>query len=112
MASFASPPASIADPAVTDAARATAPANKTPADANAQSPAADAAAKLRHDENISRKNTLIPTDLLVRLDEDAGRFVQTFSDAVTHETLLQYPSDVQLAFSRAVNAYLRARLET
>lgn len=45
---------------------------------------------------------------LVLFDEDAGRFVHTLTDARTQETILQYPSESQLAYSRAVMAYLRA----
>ncbi|MBL8537734.1 MAG: hypothetical protein JNM59_10065 [Hyphomonadaceae bacterium] len=46
--------------------------------------------------------------LQVQLDKDAGRFVQTLTDASTHETLRKYPSEAQLAYSRAVMAYMRA----
>ena len=46
--------------------------------------------------------------LSVRLDDEAGRFVQTWSDPTTHEPVRSYPSETQLAFSRAVSAYVRA----
>lgn len=46
--------------------------------------------------------------LLVRFDEEAGRFVQTLTDASSEETIWRYPREAQLAYSRAVMAYLRA----
>jgi hypothetical protein len=46
--------------------------------------------------------------LLVQLDAEAGRFVQTWKDASTEEIVWRYPSEAQLAFSRAVSAYQRA----
>ncbi len=49
-----------------------------------------------------------PAHLLVRMDAEAGRFVQTMTDSTTQETLWRYPSEAQLAYSRAVSAYLRA----
>lgn len=52
---------------------------------------------------------LTPNKLQVSLDEGAERFVQTISDPETSETLLRYPSETQLAYSRAIMAYLRAQ---
>ena len=75
-------------------------------------PVAQAAAKLRAEQEAQRKNEMVPANLLVRLDVDAARFVQTLTDATTEETVLKYPSESQLAFSRAVMAYLRARIES
>lgn len=49
-----------------------------------------------------------PGTLLVRFDGDAGRFVQTLTDANSEETIWRFPSETQLAYSRAVMAYLRA----
>ncbi len=49
----------------------------------------------------------MPNALSVRLDESSQRFVQTLTDANTQETLRRYPSEAQLAYSRAVMAYLR-----
>ena len=46
--------------------------------------------------------------LSVRVDAEAGRFVQVLTDAVSQETLWRYPSETQLAYSRAVMAYLHA----
>src|SRR5262245_37729424 len=47
-----------------------------------------------------------PRELLVEVDEASGRFVHTFRDPDTEQVELKYPSDTQLAFSRAVTAYL------
>jgi hypothetical protein len=106
MANFASP-ASIAEARQPEPVRALNISAPQSMQIPAGGPAAEAAEKLRNQEIVSRKNELIPGNLLVRLDEDAGRFVQTLMDAVTEETKWRYPSDAQLAFSRAVNAYLR-----
>lgn len=46
--------------------------------------------------------------LLVRFDDEAGRFVQTMTDASSQEAIWIYPREAQLAYSRAVMAYLRA----
>jgi hypothetical protein len=46
--------------------------------------------------------------LLVRLDVEAGRFIQTLTDVSSMEMVWRYPSEGQLAFSRAVNAYAKA----
>jgi len=75
-------------------------------------PVAEAAAKQHAEQEARRKTELLPANLLVRLDVDAARFVQTLTDAATEETVLKYPSESQLAFSRAVMAYLRARIES
>lgn len=75
-------------------------------------PVAEAAAKLRAEQESQRKTEMLPANLMVRLDVDADRFVQTLTDAATEETVLKYPSESQLAFSRAVMAYLRARIES
>jgi hypothetical protein len=77
-----------------------------------QGPVAQAAAKLRAEQETQRKNALLPADLKLRLDADAGWFVQTLIDPVSSETLRRYPSESQLAFSRAVTAYQRARTES
>lgn len=52
---------------------------------------------------------LTPAKLNVSLDAGAQRFVQTLTDPATSETVLRYPSETQLAYSRAVVAYLRAQ---
>lgn len=51
------------------------------------------------------------TKVLVRIDVQSGRFVQTLLDRSTHEVLLQYPNEGQLSFSRAISAYVRASRE-
>jgi hypothetical protein len=48
-----------------------------------------------------------PAKLVVRVDVEAGRFVNMLVDAESDEVLRKYPSDAQLAFSRAVKSYLR-----
>lgn len=50
-----------------------------------------------------RKNAM-PDRGDVKLDEGAQRFVYTLTDAETAETLRRYPSETQLAYSRAVMA--------
>jgi hypothetical protein len=50
-----------------------------------------------------------PDSLQVRLDENAHRFVATLTDSSTGEMLRRYPSEAQLAYARAVMAYLRAQ---
>jgi len=52
---------------------------------------------------------LTPAKLEVSLDANAQRFVQTLTDPATSETVLRYPSETQLAYSRAIVAYLRAQ---
>jgi hypothetical protein len=78
----------------------------------ADGPVALAAAKIRADQETQRQHELVPANLMVHLDVEADRFVQTLTDATTEETVLKYPSESQLAFSRAVMAYLRARIES
>jgi hypothetical protein len=75
---------------------------------SADGPVAQAEAKLRAEREAQRKNELIPPKLGLRLDAEAGWFVQTLTDPVTKETVRRYPSEQQLAFSRAVTAYMRA----
>jgi uncharacterized FlaG/YvyC family protein len=50
-----------------------------------------------------------PDNLQIRLDENAHRFVATLTDSSTGEMLRRYPSESQLAYARAVMAYLRAQ---
>jgi hypothetical protein len=50
-----------------------------------------------------------PDNVQVRLDETAHRFVATLTDSSTGEMLRRYPSEAQLAYARAVMAYLRAQ---
>jgi hypothetical protein len=85
----------------------------TPAPAPAQSsepgPAAQAAARRVAEHNAMLRAKLDPDKIQVRLDESAQRFVQVLTDANTAETLRRYPSESQLAYSRAVMAYLRTQ---
>jgi hypothetical protein len=57
----------------------------------------------------AQRADLQPDRVLVRLDADAQRFVATLTDSTTAEMLRRYPSEAQLAYSRAVMAYLRAQ---
>ena len=56
----------------------------------------------------ARREQLTPGKLLVRLDAEAGRFIQTLTDVSSMEMVWRYPSEGQLAFSRAVKAYAKA----
>jgi hypothetical protein len=49
-----------------------------------------------------------PEKLAVYFDGEAGRFVHSAIDADSEEILWRYPREAQLAYSRAVMAYLRA----
>jgi len=97
--------ASIAPPKALDPLPAPAPAQSSE-----PGPAAQAAERRMAEHAAMLRADLAPGKLLVRLDEKAGRFVQTLSDANTAETLRRYPSEAQLAYSRAVMAYLRTQL--
>lgn len=75
-------------------------------------PEANAAASSANDDNAAEPRApAAPGHLLVRLDSEAGRFVQTMTDSSSQETIWRYPSEAQLAYSRAVKAYLRALSE-
>lgn len=52
----------------------------------------------------------MPDKVAVWLDPEAQRFVSTLTDTSTSEMLRRYPSESQLAYSRAVMAYLRAQI--
>lgn len=79
------------------------------ADANASpASAVSAVANDREPALIDAK----PNTLVVQLDADAGRFIQTLTDPQTNETLRRFPSESQLAYARAVMAYLRALSES
>lgn len=71
---------------------------------------ADAAAQRMAEFQAAQQHKVEPNDLHVRLDANAQRFVQTLTDSDTGETLRRYPSEAQLAYARAVMAYLRAQL--
>jgi hypothetical protein len=73
-------------------------------------PAAEAAERrIAAFEEAQRAETQ-PGKVLVQLDPDAQRFVATLTDSATSEMLRRYPSESQLAYSRAVMAYLRAQI--
>jgi hypothetical protein len=72
--------------------------------------AAEAAAQRMAAHKASLRAKSEPDDLQIRLDDNAQRFVQTLTDSSTGETLRRYPSEAQLAYARAVMAYLRAQL--
>lgn len=69
--------------------------------------AAEAAKRRLAEHRAAMADAVTPNALSVRLDESSQRFVQTLTDADTQETLRRYPSEAQLAYSRAVMAYLR-----
>lgn len=72
-------------------------------------PAAQAAEKRLAEHAAAERNAAAtPHVLEVSLDQTAGRFVQHLTDGTTDETLRKYPSEGQLAYSRAVMAYMRA----
>ena len=54
---------------------------------------------------------LTPADLLIEIDRVSGRFINTLMDPHSKEVIRRYPSEGQLAFSRAVSAYMRALRE-
>lgn len=72
-------------------------------------PAADAARQRMAEFESAQRADLQPDRVLVRLDPEAQRFVATLTDSTTAEMLRRYPSEAQLAYSRAVMAYLRAQ---
>ncbi len=82
----------------------------TPAQPSEPSPAAEAAALRIAQYEAMQRADMQPDKVLVRLDPDAQRFVATLTDSATSEMLRRYPSESQLAYSRAVMAYLRAQL--
>jgi hypothetical protein len=75
-------------------------------------PAAEAAERRFAEHAAALRSDVMPDTAHVKLDANAGRFVQTLTDSETNETLRRYPSESQLAYSRAVMAYLRAMHET
>lgn len=71
-------------------------------------PAAQAAERRFAEHLAALRGKVMPNEVSVQLDADSQRFVATLTDANTDETLRRYPSESQLAYSRAVMAYLRA----
>jgi hypothetical protein len=97
--------ASIAPPKAIDLQPAPAPAQSSE-----PGPAAEAAKRRFAEFEASQRAELQPDNVLVRLDEDAQRFVAILTDSATSEMLRRYPSESQLAYSRAVMAYLRTQI--
>jgi hypothetical protein len=81
-----------------------------PAQSSEPGPAAAAAARRIAQYEAAQRADMQPDNMMVRLDQDAQRFVSTLTDSSTSEMLRRYPSESQLAYSRAVMAYLRAQL--
>jgi hypothetical protein len=52
---------------------------------------------------------LMDGDLVIEIDKDAGRIVHRVLDSETGATIRQYPSETELAFSRALAAAERAK---
>jgi hypothetical protein len=71
--------------------------------------AAQAAEQLSANTRAEMHEELLPDHLDISLDNNAGRFVQTLTDVQTNETKLRFPSESQLAYARAVKAYLKAQ---
>ena len=72
-------------------------------------PAAQAAEQLLDAQRSQARSKVVPDKLDVRLDEEASRFVHTIIDADTHEVRLRFPSEGQLAYARAIKAYMKAQ---
>ena len=73
-------------------------------------PAAEAAERRIAEHAAEQKSALAPDSVAIALDPESQRFVATLTDVSTSEMLRKYPSESQLAYSRAVMAYLRAQL--
>ena len=71
------------------------------------SPVAKAAEAIVAERQRQTVNQLLPGQLMIEVDRASGRFVQTMKD-VSEEVLWRFPSEGQLAFSRAVAAYAQA----
>jgi hypothetical protein len=52
--------------------------------------------------------SVTPAKLRVEIDTVSGRFVHTLLDPKSQEVLAQYPNESQLAFSRAITAYVQS----
>ena len=85
-------------------------AQPEPAKPTEANPAAQAAARRIAEYEAVQRAQLQPGKVEIQLDPDAQRFVATLTDSTTSEMLRRYPSESQLAYSRAVMAYLRAQL--
>ena len=92
----------------------------TKIDASTSSGSKGKSADTKDDEDARRRRAaaaaeqraqhpLIAGHLRIELDEEAGRFVQTLTDATTNEILRRFPHESQLAFARATRAYTMAQ---
>ena len=73
-------------------------------------PAAEAAKRAIAEHAAAQRSELLPDKVAVALDQESQRFISTLTDTSTSEMLRKYPSESQLAYSRAVMAYLRAQI--
>ncbi|MEQ1818963.1 MAG: hypothetical protein ABL871_10160 [Terricaulis sp.] len=73
-------------------------------------PAADAANRRIAEHAAAQRSDLTPGKVAIALDQESQRFISTLTDTSTSEMLRKYPSESQLAYSRAVMAYLRAQI--
>ena len=73
-------------------------------------PAAEAANRRIAEHAAGQRSELAPAKVAVALDQESQRFISTLTDTSTAEMLRKYPSESQLAYSRAVMAYLRAQI--
>jgi hypothetical protein len=73
-------------------------------------PAAEAANRANAEHAAAQRSELMPDKVAVALDSESQRFISTMTDNTTAEMLRKYPSESQLAYSRAVMAYLRAQI--
>lgn len=76
-----------------------------------KAPHTEVAAKIEAQTQAELHTDLAPAKLLIEIDKVSGRFVNTLVDPDSQQVLRQYPSDAQLAFSRAVQAYIKAMSE-
>jgi hypothetical protein len=102
------PPAPVVDPL--PSLRVEATELKKPADR--LGPAAKAAAERAAMRMAELDAKMVPGKVIVEKDELAQRFIATVVDVQTQEIERRYPNETQLAFSRAVNAYMRAKSES
>ncbi|HVZ99078.1 MAG TPA: hypothetical protein VG841_02050 [Caulobacterales bacterium] len=100
-----------ASPVPTLHARVAAPTRPETASAPAEPvklQATETVAKIEAQSQAQLQSELAPAKLLIEIDKVSGRFVNTLLDPESEQVLRQYPSDAQLAFSRAVEVYLKA----
>jgi uncharacterized FlaG/YvyC family protein len=54
---------------------------------------------------------LLAEEVRIALDEEARRYVRQVIDPETNQVVRSYPAEGQLAFARAISAYLKAQVE-